>query len=190
MLFERVGRGGKYENSMTMFRLGYRKTLVCHWVASLFEWIVLGSSPLGPPFLAMKCFLDLDGWSSTESHDCYSHECAQDGWKGTWKVNLEYGTLKWKVSFLRLTVVSLICMQPVRPEDEEKVCPTPSPGYSNSCAPVWHESRRTGWGGKFKQDSEQHLLPLSSSQVCKESSDVPSPISTTAFSLCRFTLST
>ena len=187
MLFERVGRGGKYENSMTMFRLGYKKTLVCYWVASLFEWIVLESSPLGPPFPAMKCFSwsgrVVINWKPWLLH-------AHDGWKGTWKVNWEYGTLKWKVSFLMLTVVSLIWMQPVRPEDEEKVCPIPSPGYSNSCVPVWHKSRRTGWGGKFRQDSEQHLLPLSNSQVHKESSDVPSPISTTAFSLCRFTPST
>jgi len=37
-------------------------------------------------------------------------------------------------------------MQPVRPEDEEKVCAATSPGYSNSCVPVWHESRRTAAG--------------------------------------------
>ena len=54
-------------------------------------------------------------------------------------------------------------------EAEEEVAPTPSPGYSNSCVEVWHESCRTGWGKKFKQDSKQCFPPLSSSQVCTQS---------------------
>ena len=68
--------------------------------------------------------------------------------------------------FTWLCMVSLIdifaACQTVGSEDEEEVGPPPSPGYSYSCVPVWHESSRTGWGNNIKQDS---FLPLSNSQV-------------------------
>ena len=66
-------------------------------------------------------------------------------------------------------MVSLIDLfaacQTVEPRDEEEVGPPPSPGYSYSCVPIWHEGSRTGRGNNFKQDS---FLPLSISQVRKE----------------------
>ena len=70
----------------------------------------------------------------------------------------------------------------MEPRDEEKVCPPPSPGYSDSHVPVWHESSRTGRGNNFKQDL---FLPLSNSQVPDNQAEMyqvmcPTPISTTA----------
>ena len=55
--------------------------------------------------------------------------------------------------------------QNVEREDEEEVGPTPSPGCLDGCVPIWPQNNRTGGGGRFKQNSEQHFLPLSNSQV-------------------------
>ena len=74
--------------------------------------------------------------------------------------------------FTWLCMVSLIdYLQPVRLWDlihlkmRKKLHGSPpSPGYSYSCVPIWHESSRTGRGNNFKQDS---FLPLSNSQVRK-----------------------
>ena len=69
----------------------------------------------------------------------------------------------WHVAYRLIDLFA--ASQTVEPKDEEKVGPSPSPGYSYSWVPVWHESSRTGRGNNFKQDS---FLPLSNSQVCKE----------------------
>ena len=49
-------------------------------------------------------------------------------------------TMLLHVSNISLTNIHLQPVQTVEPENEEKVGPIPSPGYSNSRVPVWYES--------------------------------------------------